>query len=95
MSNIYAVHPGYVTLTDGSTIYIDAGTLASLYGLVSGEYDTDISESTDEGQHIHLYPRPDSKYRNIKTEVGDVPDGTLFYATSAQSMRRKRLRSKE
>lgn len=91
----YIVHPGNVTLLDGSIVFIDAGTLASLYGLVFGEYDTGILESEDKGQHVHLYPRADGKYRNIKTEVGDVPDGTLFYSISAQAMRRRRRRGME
>jgi hypothetical protein len=91
----YVVHPGSVTLQNGTTVFIDAGTLASLYGLVFGEYATGIVESQDNGQHIHLYPRADSKYRNIKTEVGDVPDGTLFYSISAQALRRRRRRGME
>lgn len=91
----YVVHPGYVTLYDNTTVFIDAGTLASLYGLVFGEYDINTPESTDLGQHVHLYPRSDAKYRKIKTEVGDVPDETLFYSRSAQSMRRRRLRGME
>lgn len=91
----YVVHPGDVTLKDGSTVFVDAGTLATYYGLVFGEYDTNTAESTDIGQHIHLYPRPDGKYKNIKTEVGDVPDGTLFYSISAQAMRRRKRRGME
>lgn len=91
----YVVHPGTVVLLDGSSEYIDAGTLASLYGLVFGEYITGILESDDDGQHIHLYPRVDAKYRNIKTEVGDVPDGELFYSISAQALRRRRRRGME
>lgn len=91
----YVVHPGNVTLLNGTTVFIDAGTLASLYGLVFGEYDIDTPVQTDIGQHIHLYPRADAKYKNIKTEVGDVPDGTLFYSRSAQAMRRRRRRGME
>lgn len=91
----YVVHPGNVTLKDNSTVFIDAGTLASLYGLSPGEYDVDTPVNTDKGQHIHLYPRADAKYKNIKTEVGDVPGGTLFYSTSVQSIRRRKRRGTE
>lgn len=86
----YVCHSGTV---NGD--FIDEGTLASLYGLSPGEYTTGINEATDKGQHVHLYPRVDGKYKNIKTEVGDVPDGTLFYSISAQAMRRKRRRGME
>lgn len=91
----YAIHPGNVTLNNGTMVFIDAGTLATYYGLVFGEYDLGVVESTDKGQHVHLYPRADGKYQRIKTEVGDVPDGTLFYSKSAQAMRRDRRRGME
>lgn len=72
----YVVHPGYVTLqTTGETEYIDAGTLAANYGLVGGEYSVGTSEqeTSMDGNiiHIHLHPRPDGKYKNIKTLLGD------------------------
>lgn len=91
----YVVHPGSVILNNGTTVFVDTGTLASYYGLVSGEYDVSTPEQTDMGQHVHLYPRADGKYQKIKTEVGDVPDGTLFYSKSAQAMRRDRRRRME
>lgn len=93
--SLYVVHPGNVTLNNGTTVFIDAGTLASYYGLSFGEYDVSTPESSDKAQHVHLYPRADGKYQNIKTEVGDVPDGTLFYSKSAQAMRRDRRRGME
>ncbi|HET8708940.1 MAG TPA: hypothetical protein VFL85_01525 [Candidatus Saccharimonadales bacterium] len=78
----YVVHPGSVTLDTGETIELDAGTLASNYGLSDGEYyvDTPVQETSqgDNIIHIHLYPRPDNKYQNIKTLLGD--NGTdVFY----------------
>lgn len=77
----YVLHPGDVTLLTGETISIDAGTLASYYGLSDGEYtiDTSVQETSQDGNiiHIHLYPRPDSKYRNIKTALGD--NGTDYH----------------
>lgn len=93
----YIVHPGYVTLKNNTTVFVDGATLASYYGLTFPEYDIATTDAIniDKGQHVHLYPRADGKYKNIKTEVGDVPDGTLFYATSAQSMRRRKRRGME
>lgn len=65
----YTVHPGIgVTTPGGDDEYIDAGTLASLYGLSPGEYA--VGGQVDVFS-IHLFPRPDGKYRNIKTELGD------------------------
>jgi hypothetical protein len=74
---IYVIHPGYVTLLNTSTpIYIDAGTLAANYGLSPGEYTvstTSEQEISEDGQiiHVHLHPREDGKYRNIKVLYGD------------------------
>lgn len=87
----YVVHPGNVTLQKtGQTVYVDAGTLAANYGLSPGEYDVATPEQEQSVMHVHLYPRPDALYRNIKTEVGDVPNGTLFYDHSAEWYKAKR-----
>lgn len=77
---IYVVHPGYVTLVrtnrPDETVYIDAGTLAANYGLSPGEYSistTSTQEKSEEGNiiHVHLFPRQDGKYKNIKILYGD------------------------
>jgi hypothetical protein len=67
--NTYKIHPGDGRLTpSGSIVAIDAGTLASLYGLSAGQYSvgTDFAHTA-----IHLVPRLDGKYKNILTELGD------------------------
>lgn len=74
--NNYVVHPGYVTIYgDTEPTYYDAGTLAALYGLEPGEYDinTTLQQDSMEGDiiQVHLFPRPDNKYQNIKTLYGD------------------------
>lgn len=73
---LYVVHPGYVTLySNNQTVYIDAGTLATNYGLVDGEYltSTTLQETSQDGSimHIHLFPRPDGKYKSIKASIYD------------------------
>ncbi len=66
----YKVYPGYgLTSPTGTEEYIDAGTLASLYGLESGEYS--IGSGPDDFNYINLRPRPDGKYRNIKKLLRD------------------------
>lgn len=80
--SIYVVHPGDVTLLTGETVNIDAGTLASYYGLSVDEYTVDASEqeTSQDGNiiHVHLYPRPDGKYKNIKTLLGDNGTDTHY-----------------
>ena len=94
MAALYVLHPGNVKLLAKpyNTVFVDAGTLAAYYGLIPADYVINVAEHLDKGQHIHLYPRPDGKYRKIKELVGDVPAGTKFYSKSAQAMRRDRLR---
>jgi hypothetical protein len=81
----YVTHPG-----EGKTSpqlpdeYIDAGTLAALYGLEPGEYETGIEV---DAFHIHLFPRPDGKYRSIKLELGDVEGD--FYMLPANFKKNK------
>lgn len=66
----YVAHPGNGKISPQlPDEYIDAGTLAALYGLEPDEYTTG---GQVDAQHIHLFPRPDGKYRNIKLELGDV-----------------------
>ena len=73
---MYVVHPGTVKLLrTNEEVYVDAGTLAAYYGLSPGEYlvNTPEQETSQDGNiiHIHLHPRPDGKYRNIKVLLGD------------------------
>lgn len=90
MSN-YVVHPGYVTLlSTNESVYVDAGTLASYYGLAVDEYEvgTSVQETSQDGNiiHIHLYPRSDGKYQNIKTLLGD--NGTASHYDKPVNWRR-------
>jgi len=74
--NTYEVHPGDgKTTPSGSIEAIDAGTLASLYGLSAGEYSvgTDFAPTA-----IHLFPRRDGKYKNIKTALQDNELGYYY-----------------
>lgn len=55
--------------------FITGAEVAALYGLVGGEY-TVGNEAGQVGtvmdsDHIHLKPRPDGRYRDIKLELGD------------------------
>lgn len=65
----YVVHPGNGKLAPGQPdSYIDAGTLATLYGLAPGEY---ILRNDFAPDAIHLVPRKDGRYQSIKRELGD------------------------
>ena len=91
--NKYVIHPGYVRIYNTQEdIYVDAGTLAAYYGLSFGEYDINNSEQQDsqEGDIIqcHLFPRPDNKYRNIKTLYGD--NGTDYHLDKMVNWRKHR-----
>lgn len=73
---MYATHPGTGKVSPVSIPeYIDDGTLAALYGLGVGEYTVGATDGNP--AYIHLYPRKDGKYKNIKRELGDT--GTQFY----------------
>ena len=71
----YIVYPGYgKSAPSEETSYIDGAELASLYGL--GVDDYEIGPEAQAGtiydaDHIHLLPRTDGLYRNIKTALGD------------------------
>lgn len=65
----YVIHSGEGKVSPSGAIeYIDAGTLASLYGLSPGEYEIRSDYSPDA---IHLGPRQDGKYTNIKNQLAD------------------------
>jgi len=83
----YVVHPGTGVLPDGTTAYIDAGTLAGLYGLDPMDYEVGTTEQ-DEATHIHLHPRSDGKYRNIKILLGD--NGTPYHIDKMVNYRKHR-----
>lgn len=76
----YIVYAGSGRTTPGGAVeYIDAGTLASLYGLSPADYEVGPESgqrgTTMDSDHIHLIPRPDGKYLNIKVELGDTGIG--------------------
>lgn len=87
MEKLYVVHPGYGKMPSGDEEYIEAGTLASFYGLEPTDYLVGLTEQ-DEGKYIHLHPRPDGKYRNIKTELGD--NGTPYHMDKMVNYRKHR-----
>lgn len=95
MSVLYVVHPGSVKLLNGTTVTLDAGTLASNYGLSPGEYEVNTSQQYDptdgDPMHIHLFPRQDGAYRNIKTELGDT--GTDYHYDKMANWRKYRARN--
>lgn len=86
MANLpYVAHPGNGKISPQSADeYIDAGTLAALYGLEPEEYETGVEIDS---AHIHLFPRPDGKYRDIKLELGDVEGD--FYMLPANFKKNK------
>lgn len=78
----YLIFPGNGRTAPGAAIsFIDAASLAALYGLVGGEYDVASTagfKGTDASlSYINLVPRDDGLYRNIKIELGD--NGTDFH----------------
>ncbi len=72
----YIVYPGTGKISPSAEdSYITGAELASLYGLGISDYEVgaDASErgTVYDVDHVHLLPRPDGRYRNIKTELGD------------------------
>jgi hypothetical protein len=72
----YIVYPGYGRTAPGEAeSYIDTAELAALYGLDIADYEEGVEAGQTgtvyDSDHIHLLPRPDGRYRNIKTELGD------------------------
>ena len=65
----YVVFPGEGRVSPNSSKeYIDAGTLAALYGLNPGDYTVGTVPVFDT---INLFPRLDGKYKSIKKRLGD------------------------
>jgi hypothetical protein len=91
----YLMFPGNGRVAPGEDIeYIDAPTLAALYGLEVDEYDiasvADFSGNNSSIAYINLVPRSDGLYRNIKIELGD--NGTDYHwdtMVNADKHRRK------
>lgn len=82
----YVVHPGIgKTAPNTSDVLIDAGTLASLYGLSPGGYllNNDFSPA-----YIHLFPNEIGIYRNILVELHD--DGNDYFYDYPAFMHRSR-----
>lgn len=92
VSLIYVCHPGYGKTSPADTKeYIDEATLAALYGLAIDEYETGVPYSSDE---IHLNPRQDGKYINIKKELGDNDQNVkLDYPVNYKKYRKERYRN--
>lgn len=72
----YAVYPGTVTLQSGGTATFTAEELAEAYGVEAEDYliiNTFADIPTDETylEYIHLKPRADGIYRNIKDTAQD------------------------
>lgn len=90
----YVCHPGYgkTSPVDETEEYIDEATLAALYGLAPDEYEVGIPYSANE---IHLNPRPDGKYIDIKKELGDNPQNQkLDYPVNYKKHRLERHRDR-
>ena len=72
----YAVYPGSVTLRDGTVATYTALELATLYGVQDEPYLTVSSPIMTPGglaffEYIHLKPRADGIYENIKLTAQD------------------------
>lgn len=72
----YAVYPGTVTLYNGTEVELDAEELATLYGVEDEDYlvvedAADIPQGERYFEYIHLKPRADGAYRNIKSTAQD------------------------
>lgn len=79
----YAVYPGTVTLYNGSEITFTAEELATAYGVEEESYLTvnssaDIPTGLAFFEYIHLKPRADNVYRNIKQTAQDDGEVTTL-----------------
>ena len=94
----YIVYAGYGKTAPGeSESYIEAASLATLYGLSVSDYEVGSTTSENgtafDSNHIHLRPRPDGLYRNIKTELGD--NGTSVHYDKMVNYRKWRRENKD
>jgi hypothetical protein len=73
---LYAVYPGSVTLYNGTVRTFTALELATAYGVQAEPYLTvnnglQVPQGEDYFRYIHLKPRQDDIYQNIKTTAQD------------------------
>lgn len=74
---LYAVYPGSVTLRNGIVRTFTAAELATVYGVQNEPYlvvnsDLDLPRDPEaQMRYIHLKPRPDNYYENIKDVAQD------------------------
>lgn len=77
----YAVYPGSVTIYNGTVVSFTALELATAYGVESESYIT-VNNNTEIPsnyfEYIHLKPRADNRYVNIKVTAQD-DDQTLTW----------------
>lgn len=73
---LYAVYPGSVTLYDGTTATLTGPELAELFGVQDEDYLTvtgpeNEPQGEDAMRYIHLTPRADGIYPNMKVATHD------------------------
>lgn len=79
----YAVYPGSVTLYNGSVQTFTALELATAYGVQGESYltvnnNSQIPQGKTYFEYIHLKPRKDGIYRNIKDTAQDDDEVTTM-----------------
>lgn len=79
----YAVYPGTVTIYSGAEIVWTAEDLAEAYGVDGEDYLTvntnaDIPAGETYFEYIHLKPRADNIYRNIKDTAQDDDEAVTW-----------------
>lgn len=79
----YAVYPGTVTLYNGEEVTVTALELATLYGVQDEDYltvanVTQIPQGMAHLEYIHLKPRADGVYRDIKATAQDDGEVTTM-----------------
>lgn len=79
----YAVYPGTVTLYNGGTATFTDVELATAYGVQDEDYlviNTTADIPSDESylEYIHLRPRADNIYRNIKETAQDDDQAVTY-----------------
>jgi hypothetical protein len=72
----YAVYPGSVTIYNGTVVSFTALELATAYGVEDEPYltvnnNTQVPAGEAYFEYIHLKPRQDNRYRNIKVTAQD------------------------
>lgn len=67
----YAVYPGTVTLINGEEKSFTALELAQLYGVQDDYEEVTQGEAEPYAEYIHLKPRPDGRYEDMKMKLHD------------------------